>query len=77
MSKKFSLILGGGAARGFAHIGVIRRLEEHNLVPSFIAGTSMGGLIAALYACGYSSFDMEEIATDVTLIRLIDIDIKK
>lgn len=76
MSQKFSLILGGWAARGLAHIGVIRRIEELSLTPSFVAGTSMGALIAALYACGYTSTDMEKIATDVTLIRLVDVDMK-
>lgn len=77
MKKDFSLILGGGAARGLAHIGVIKRLEELCNQPAHIVGTSIGALIGAFYACGYTSHDLEAIASDVSLIRLIDIDMKK
>jgi NTE family protein len=45
MKKNFSLILGGGAARGLAHIGVIQRLEELGRMPSEIVGTSIGALV--------------------------------
>lgn len=45
MHKKYSLILGGGAARGMAHIGVIRRLEELDMRPIEIVGTSIGALV--------------------------------
>ena len=44
-NKKYSLILGGGAARGLAHIGVIKRIEELGTAPTCIVGTSMGALI--------------------------------
>ena len=47
---RIGLALGGGAARGFAHIGVIQVLEENGLKPDLIAGTSAGSLVAALYA---------------------------
>jgi len=77
MTKKFSLILGGGAARGFAHIGLIRRLEALRVTPSLIVGTSMGALIGVFYACGYTSQDIEKIASDVSLVKLLDIDLKK
>lgn len=76
-NKKFSLVLGGGAARGLAHIGVIRRLEELWVVPQSIAGTSMWAVIWAFYACGYTSKELEVIASDVNLMRLVDIDIKR
>ncbi len=46
---KFGLALGGGGAKGLAHIGVLRVLEEHGLVPDLVAGTSMGALVGALY----------------------------
>lgn len=46
----FSLVLGGGGARGLAHIGVLKALEKNNLLPSSIVGTSMGALVGALYA---------------------------
>ncbi len=50
--KKFGLALGGGAARGFAHIGVLRAMEEAGLQPDYVAGTSVGSLIGALYCAG-------------------------
>lgn len=52
--KNFGLALGGGAARGFAHIGVLKALDEAGLKPSFVAGTSVGSLIGALYCSGLS-----------------------
>lgn len=75
--KSFSLILGGGAARGLAHIGVIRRLEELEQAPALIVWTSMGALVGAFYACGYTSEEISQVATDVSLIKLVDIDFKK
>jgi NTE family protein len=75
--KEFSLILGGGAARGLAHIWLIRKLEELKIVPSLIVGTSMGGIIGALYAHGYTSHEIQKIAQDTSLVRLIDIDTQK
>jgi NTE family protein len=56
MSKKktgFGLALGGGAARGIAHIGVLKVLEEEGLEPTYICGTSAGSIVGALYAGGY------------------------
>ena len=49
---RLGLALGGGAARGFAHVGVIQVLEEAGLQPSLVTGTSAGSLVAALYASG-------------------------
>ena len=49
---KIGLALGGGAARGFAHVGVIQVLEEAGLRPDLVVGTSAGSLVAALYASG-------------------------
>ncbi len=59
---KFGLALSGGGLRGAAHIGVLKALEEENLCPSFISGTSSGSIVAALYSCGYSPKEIEEIA---------------
>jgi NTE family protein len=56
---KVGLALGGGFARGIAHIGVLRVLEEHEIPIDFIAGTSVGALIAATYASGTSLDEME------------------
>ena len=63
---KLVLVLSGGGARGFAHIGVIRVLEELHIAPDLIVGTSMGSIIGGLYAAGWSTDDMEE------LVRTID-----
>src|SRR6185369_7535592 len=49
---KIGLALSGGGARGFAHIGVLEWLEQHRIPVDYDAGTSMGGLIGALYAMG-------------------------
>ncbi len=59
---KIALALGGGAARGFAHIGVIKALEAHGIVPDIVVGTSAGSLVGALYASGYGGFDLQRVA---------------
>lgn len=56
------LALGGGAARGFAHIGVIQVLEEAGIRPNLVVGTSAGSLVAALYADGKSGTQLQKIA---------------
>jgi len=56
------LALGGGAARGFAHIGVIQVLEEAGIRPDLVIGTSAGSLVAALYASGKSGKDLAVLA---------------
>ncbi len=62
MAPKIALALGGGAARGFAHIGVIKALEAHGIVPDMVIGTSAGSLVGALYASGYGGFDLQRTA---------------
>lgn len=59
---RVALVLGGGGLKGFAHIGVLRALEERGIVPSLYAGTSIGALIAAASAAGMSDQDMAERA---------------
>lgn len=58
-----TLALGGGGAKGNAHIGVIRRLEKEGYRIRSVAGTSFGGLVAVLYASGHPPDEMEEIFT--------------
>jgi predicted acylesterase/phospholipase RssA len=58
---RWALVLSGGAARGLAHIGVLRALEEEGIRPDLVCGTSMGALIGALYATGYSSVQIREM----------------
>ena len=62
MSQKIGLALGGGAARGYAHIGVLKILERDNIPVDLIAGTSMGSLVGAYYASGFSASEIEEMA---------------
>ncbi|MDD2885906.1 MAG: patatin-like phospholipase family protein [Dechloromonas sp.] len=59
---KIALALGGGAARGFAHIGVIKMLEAQGIVPDYVVGTSAGAVVGALYAAGHDAFAMQKIA---------------
>ena len=59
---RIGLALGGGAARGFAHIGVIQVLEENGIRPDLVAGTSAGSLVAALYASGKSGAELGTLA---------------
>jgi len=59
---RIGLALGGGAARGFAHIGVIQVLEEAGVRPDLVVGTSAGSLVAALYAAGRSGAELAQLA---------------
>jgi len=59
---RIGLALGGGAARGFAHIGVIQVLEENGIRPDLVAGTSAGSLVAALYASGKNGAELAALA---------------
>ncbi len=63
--NRLGLALGSGAARGLAHIGVLKVLEQENVPVSCIAGTSIGALIGALYAAGVSVAQMEDVARNV------------
>ena len=53
---KIGIALSGGGIRGIAHAGALKALEENGIKPSVIGGTSSGGLIASLYALGYSPY---------------------
>ena len=59
---KIALALGGGAARGFAHVGVIKALEANGITPDILVGTSAGSLVAALYAGGGNGFELQRLA---------------
>lgn len=62
---KVGLVLGGGGARGFAHIGVLRALEEREIEPVAVAGCSVGGIIGAFVARGASSQEIYEAFRDL------------
>ena len=65
VAPRVGLALGGGAARGFAHIGVIQVLEEQGIKVDLVAGTSAGSLVAALYASGLSGREMAVLAENM------------
>lgn len=60
-AQKVGLVLSGGGAKGLAHIAVIRALEENGIPIDYIAGTSMGAIVAGLYAAGYTPDEMEKL----------------
>jgi predicted acylesterase/phospholipase RssA len=57
---KIGLVLSGGGARGFAHIGVLQWFEEHHIPVDYVAGTSMGGLICGMYSIGMTSDEIKQ-----------------
>lgn len=61
-APRIALVLGGGAARGFAHIGAIKALEAQGIVPDMIVGTSAGAVVGALYAAGNGGFELQKLA---------------
>ena len=69
---RIGLALGGGAARGFAHIGVIKILEGQGIVPDLIAGTSAGSVVGALYASGMNGFELQKLGLDLDEDTLAD-----
>ena len=58
---RLGLVLSGGGAKGLYHIGIIRALEENSIPIDYVSGTSMGAIIGALYASGYTPQQMEDI----------------
>lgn len=70
-TKKIGYALGGGAARGLSHIGVLKVLHEHDIRPDFIAGTSIGSIIGALYAGGYDPEDIEQLVLGLDWKKLV------
>jgi NTE family protein len=69
---KIGLALGGGAARGFAHIGVIKALEAQGIVPDVVVGTSAGSLVGALYAAGNNGFALHKLALNMEEAEISD-----
>ena len=64
------LALSGGFARGIAHIGVLKVLDEENIPISFVAGSSVGAFIGAIYCAGASAREIEQIAGNVAAATL-------
>ena len=66
------LALGSGGTRGFAHVGVIKALEEAGIVADIVAGSSSGAIVAALYAAGHGAQVLEELAAGIDQGALVD-----
>lgn len=69
---KIALALGGGAARGFAHVGVIKALEAQGITPDIIVGTSAGSVVGALYAAGLNGFQIQELSMTMEEDQILD-----
>lgn len=70
---KIGLALSGGGARGIAHIGVIKALEENGIFPDAVSGASAGAIIGALYASGRTPEEMMDFVKDVTLLKIFKV----
>jgi NTE family protein len=70
---KIGLALGGGAAKGFAHIGVIKMLEASGIHPDVVAGTSAGSVVGALYASGMDAFALQQTAFGLDEAKIRDV----
>ncbi len=69
---KIGLVLSGGGARGIAHVGVIKVLEEAGIRPDYIAGTSMGSIVGAMYAIGYDAATLDKLALTMDWNDILD-----
>ena len=74
---KVGLVLSGGGAKGLAHIGVLKKIEEAGIRIDYIGGTSMGAIVGGLYASGYSAHQLDSIFRAVDFDRLIQDDIPR
>jgi len=68
---KIGLVLSGGGAKGLAHIGILKSLEEAGITPDFITGTSMGSIMGGLYAIGYTADEIKQIALEADWDQLL------
>ncbi|MGY5352091.1 patatin-like phospholipase family protein [Wenyingzhuangia sp. IMCC45533] len=69
--KKVGLVLSGGGAKGFAHIGVLKAIEEAGVEIDYIGGTSMGAAVGALYASGYSAHQVDSIIMSIDFTKML------
>ncbi len=73
--KKLALVLGGGATKGYAHVGVLQVLEEHGIKPDLIVGTSMGAIVGGIYASGKSSEQLVKMSKELSKKNFMDFNI--
>ncbi|MEG3194014.1 patatin-like phospholipase family protein, partial [Lysobacter sp. D1-1-M9] len=70
---RIGLALGGGAAKGFAHVGVIKMLEANGIEAEVVAGTSAGSVVGAMYASGMGPFEMQRVALGMDESEIRDV----
>lgn len=75
--KKLGMVLSGGGARGFAHLGVLQALEEMGITPDIISGTSAGAIAGALYADGHNPKEVAKIMMEKSFIRYAELSIPR
>ena len=71
-TPRIALALGGGAARGFAHVGVIKVLEAQGIKPDIVVGTSAGAVVGALYAAGFNGYELQKFALQMDENQISD-----
>ena len=71
--KKIGLVLSGGGAKGFAHVGVIKVLEQNGIVPDIVVGTSMGSVMGGLYAYGMNVSELEKRCLEFKVSNIFDL----
>ena len=71
-APRVALVLGGGGAKGFAHVGVIKALEQNGITPTIVVGTSVGSLVGSLYASGINPNRLEQLALTTADNELLD-----
>ncbi len=72
IAQKVAVVMSGGAAKGLAHVGMLKALEENEIPIDYVAGTSMGGIVAGCYAAGMSPEQIEDIMLSDDLIRWVN-----
>ena len=72
-APRIALVLGSGGPRGFAHIGVLKVLEEMGIHPDLIVGSSVGAMVGALYSAGYDARALERLALDLDMLEFYEI----
>ncbi len=70
MQQNIGICLSGGGARGIAHVGVLQALEEHNIAPRYISGSSAGSIVGVLYASGISPQDILEMIIKTSMFKV-------
>ncbi|HET9472182.1 MAG TPA: patatin-like phospholipase family protein, partial [Usitatibacter sp.] len=72
-APRIALVLGSGGPRGFAHIGVLKVLEEMGIHPDLIVGSSVGAMVGALYSAGYDARALERLALDLNMLDFYEL----